>query len=60
MNPIVKKIAVILLILAVLGYTIFNYMAGNSDTSVFFVSLALMSYFLVSMVASLVNDLKDR
>ena len=60
MNPIAKKIAVILLIVAVLGYTILNYYSGKTEMSVFLFSLALMSYFLVSMVASLVEELRKR
>ena len=60
MNPVVKKILVIVLILAVLGYTIFTYMGGKTSSSLFMVSLAFLSYFLVSMVASLISDLKNK
>ena len=60
MNSIVRKILVILVELAVLGYTILNYYAGKTDMPVFLVSLAMLSYFLISMVASLVEDLRNR
>ena len=60
MNPIVKKIAAIFLIVVVLGYTILNYYSGKTDTPMFLVCLGLLSYFLVSMVASLVEDMKNR
>ena len=60
MNPILKKVLVILVILVVLGYTILNYYAEKSDMPMFLVSLGLLSYFLVSMVASLVEDLREK
>jgi hypothetical protein len=60
MNEIVKRVLTILLIMTVLAYVIFNYMAGKSETGLFLVSTAMLSYFLICMFAGLVEDLKKR
>ena len=60
MNKIAQRILTILLIMAVLGYVIFNYMSGQSDTMMFLVCTAMLSYFLICMFAGLVEDLKKR
>ena len=57
-RDVIKQILLILFIMAVLAYTIFNYMSGRSDLPVFLVSLAMLSYFLISMIQGLVEDLR--
>ena len=60
MNPLIKIIGVILLILAVTVYTIVNYLSGKVDLGFFLVALALLAYILVGMVNQLVQYLKKR
>ena len=60
MNKIVQRILTIALIMAVLGYVIFNYMNGNSELGFFLVATAMLSYFLISMVAELIGEIRDR
>ena len=57
-RDVIKQILLILFIMALLSYTIFNYMSGRSDLPVFLVSLAMRSYFLLSMIQGLVEDLR--
>ena len=58
MNTIIQRILTIALIMAVLGYVIFNYMNGNSELGFFLVATAMLSYFLISMVAELISELR--
>lgn len=60
MNPIIKIVGVIILILAVLVYTVVNYLSGKLDLGVFIVSLALLAYVLTGMVNQLVQYLKNK
>ena len=60
MNNVVKLILTIIVIVAVLGYVIFSYMNGNSQTEFFFVATAMLSYFLISMVRALVEELREK
>lgn len=59
MNPIVKIIATIVLILAVMAYTVFNYTTGKTDSKMFLVSMALLGYVLIGMVNQLIQHLKN-
>ena len=60
MENIVKRVLTILFIIAVLGYVIISYINGNSETSFFFVATAMLSYFLISMVRGLVEDIRNK
>ena len=60
MNPIIKIVGVIILILAVLVCTIVNYLGGKVDLGVFIMSLALLAYVLAGMVNPLVQYLKNK
>ena len=60
MNPIIKIIGVIILILAVLVYTVINYLSGKLDLSFFLVAMALLAYALTGMINQLVQYLKKR
>ena len=59
MKPIVKILCTILLILAVMAYTIYNYTTGKTDSKMFLVSMALLGYVLVGMVNQLIQHLKN-
>ena len=60
MKPIVMIIGTILLILAVIGYTIFNYTTGKTDLKFFLVAMALLAYVLAGMINQLVQFLKNQ
>ena len=59
MKPIVKILCTILLILAVMAYTIYNYTTGKTDSKMFLVSIALLGYVLIGMVNQLIQHLKN-
>ena len=60
MSKIVQRIFTILLIMAVLGYVIFSHINGKSDTDYFLVATAMLSFFLISMVRALIEDLRKK
>jgi len=60
MSPIAKIIGTIVLILAVMAYTVFNYISGKTDMSLFLVSMGLLAYVLMGMINQLVQHLKNR
>ena len=60
MNPLIKIIGIIILILAVTVYTVINYLSGKIDMKFFLVSMGLLAYILVGMVNQLVQYLKNR
>lgn len=60
MKPLVKIICIILLILAVMAYTVFNYATGRTDSKMFLVSIALLGYVLMGMVNQLIQHLKNQ
>ena len=60
MKPIVKILCTILLILAVMAYTIYNYTTGKTDSKMFLVSMALLGYVLIGMVNQLIQHLKNK
>ena len=57
-KDILQRLLMILLMIAVLAYTIFNYMSQRLTAAYFMIILALMSYALISQVAQLVRDLR--
>ena len=60
MKPIVKILGTILLILAVMAYTIYNYTTGKTDSKMFLVSMALLGYVLIGMINQLIQHLKNK
>jgi hypothetical protein len=60
MNNITKRILTIVFIMAVLAYIIFSYMNGKSETGFFLIATAMLSYFLISMVAELIGEIRER
>lgn len=59
MKPITKIIGTIVLILAVMVYTVYNYSTGRTDFTFFVVAMALLTYPLVGMVNQLIRVLRD-
>lgn len=60
MPTIAKIIGTIVLILAVMGYTVFNYISGKTDMTLFLVSMGLLSYVLIGMINQLIQYLKKK
>lgn len=60
MKPIVKIIGTILLILAVMAYTVFNYSTGKTDSTFFVVSMVILAYPLLGMINQLIQQLKHK
>ena len=60
MNPIVKIIGTLVLILAVMAYTVFNYFTGKTDMKFFIVAMALLAYVLAGMINQLIQHLKNK
>ena len=60
MKPLYQKLLMIALMMAVLGYTFFNYLSGK--TSVFFLGAAclVIGYSLINFISSIVEDLRGR
>ena len=60
MSSIVKKIVFIVLGIALLIYTLVRYSTGQSDLSYVVIAVALIGYIVISMVSSLIRELKNR
>ena len=60
MSKITQRILTILVILAVLVYVAISWINGRSDNTQFLIFAAMLSYFLISMVAGLVQDLREK
>ena len=60
MDMIKKSILTILLLLAVMGYTVWNYVSGRTDTVMFLVCMAIMGIPLVNMVNILIQEWKKK
>ena len=60
MNKLTKIILSLLLIAAVLAYTIYNYTAGKTDQFAFLVFTVILGIPFVNMVNILIQELKNR
>ena len=60
MSPIMKKLWMVLAMLAVLGYTVWNYAMVKTTLTYFLVFVAVLGYPLVNVGLSLIEDLKNR
>ena len=58
-KDMIQRLLLILLMMAVLAYTIFNYMSQRLSTTYFMIILACMSYALITQIAQLVRDLRE-
>ena len=59
MAALVILIGTIVLILAVMVYTVYNYSTGRTDFTFFVVAMALLAYPLVGMVNQLIRAIRD-
>ena len=53
MNEKGKILGSLLLILAVMGYTVFNYVSGNTTLGYFLAYMAVLSFPLVGILSNL-------
>ena len=60
MNERTKVFLSILTILAVIGYTIFNYATGKINGTYFWVFMAILCIPLMNMVNILIREWKDK
>ena len=60
MNKTKKPILALVLIAAVMGYTVYNYLAGKTDLFSFLVYLVILGIPFVNMVNILIQELKNR
>lgn len=54
-----RTLGTIVLILAVIGYTIWNYMNGKTDFTMFLVCMALLCLPLFNIVRILISQWRD-
>lgn len=55
-----KTIGLIVLMVAVMGYTVFNYTAGKIDMSMFLCSMVIIGIPLFNMVNILLREWKNK
>ena len=60
MKSFAKPIGIILVMLAVIGYTVFNFVNGKIDTPMFLVSMAILCLPLINMVNLLIQEWKKK
>ena len=57
-KEMIQRITLILVMLAVLAYTVYNYVSGGSDFLYFVVAALILLYPLVTNIWRLISDLK--
>ncbi len=60
MKDVLKKLLVILLILAVMVYTFLNYRSGRIDQTYLIIYLAILGLPLVNMIRLMIQDQKEK
>ena len=60
MNNIKKIILMIIVMVAVIGYTIFNYVSGKTDLVFFLVCIVIVGLPLANMINILIQELKKK
>lgn len=60
MNQLTKIILAIVLMVAVIGYTVFNYISGKIDLVYFLVCVAIVGLPLANMINIMIRELKDK
>ena len=60
MNKLTKILLSLLLIAAVMGYTVYNYISGKTDMVSFLVFVVILGIPFVNMVNILIQELKNR
>ena len=60
MNKITKMLLTLLAILAVLGYTFYNYSTGERDLTFLIVCTAILGFPFVNILNLLIQELKNK
>ena len=60
MNKLTKLILSLLLMTAVMGYTIYNFVTGRTEQVSFLVYMVILGIPFVNMVNLLIQELKNR
>ena len=60
MNKITKMLLTLLAILAVLGYTFYNYSTGDRDLTFLIVCTAILGFPFVNILNLLIQELKNK
>ena len=60
MNKLTKTILSLLLIAAVMAYTVYNFLAGKTDQFTFVVYLVILGIPFINMLNILMQELKNR
>ena len=58
MKNLAKPILVILLSLAVMGYTVYNYTIGQTSLINLFIFMAILAFPVINMIGILVDELR--
>ena len=60
MNTVGKAVAVMVFMVAVMGYTVFNYLSGKIDMTMFAVCILIMGIPLFNIVNILIQQWKNK
>ena len=60
MNPVVKKILLLLLMLAVMAYTVYNYISGRSEFGYFIIAIGMMAFFFINILNQMIQEMKHK
>jgi len=60
MNKLTKIILALLLMAAVIGYTVYNYVTGGTEQFAFLVYIVILGIPFVNMINILIQELKNR
>lgn len=60
MNTVGRTVAMMVFMVAVMGYTVFNYLSGKIDMTMFVVCMLIMGIPLFNMVNILIQQWKNK
>ena len=60
MKPLYQKMLMIALMMAVLGYTFFNYLSGRTNILFLGTACLVVGYPLIQFISSIIDDLRKR
>ena len=60
MKPIYHKLIMVVLMMAVLGYTIFNYLNGKTNILFLGTACLVIGYSLINFISSIIEELRSR
>ena len=60
MKPAVKTVLMLTVMLAVMAYTVYNYISGNSESGYFIIAMGMMGFIFISMLNQFIQELKKK